>query len=78
MSKEMSVILLGAWLIIVPYLGIPSPWKTFLVLVTGIVLMVVGFLLRGESLGKRSQSKQYPFVESNASSHDQEGITSLN
>jgi len=48
MSKEMLVIALGAWVIVLPYLGVYRSWLTVLLVLTGIALMVVGFLLRGE------------------------------
>lgn len=48
----MSIIALGVWVIIMPYLGIYRSWLTILMVLTGIVLMVLGFLLRGEAIAK--------------------------
>jgi hypothetical protein len=86
MSKEMTIIVLGAWAIVLPYLGIPSGWRTTLLIVTGIAFMVLGFLLRGEALSRGHKgSSRHSFVENTAtitqdySQHDhKEGITSLN
>lgn len=81
MSKEMAVIVLGIWIIAVPYLGVPSSWKTVLFVLTGIVLAGVGFLLRGEAISRGdTRTRNYPFVDnsSNSPRHDHEGITSLN
>lgn len=52
MSKEMSVIALGLWVIIMPYLGIYRSWLTMLLVLSGIALMVLGFLLRGETIAR--------------------------
>lgn len=87
MSKEMMVIALGLWIIVVrTLLGIPGSWQTFLFIVTGVALAVIGFLLRGEALSRgtarhpRATPNSYTFVESQPSpAHEsKEGITSLN
>ena len=82
------VIALGLWIITVrTMLGIPGSWQTFLFIVTGVALAIIGFLLRGEALGRarptgepNSKKSSYSFIESDAPSvHEQkEGITSLN
>jgi hypothetical protein len=88
MSKEMMVIALGLWIIVVrTLLGIPGSWQTFLLVLTGVALAVIGFLLRGEALSRgvtrhprTERGGSYPFVESQSpSAHEhKEGITSLN
>ena len=82
------VIALGLWIITVrTMLGIPGSWQTFLFIVAGAALAIIGFLLRGEALGRarptgepNSKKSSYSFIESDAPSvHEQkEGITSLN
>jgi cbb3-type cytochrome oxidase subunit 3 len=85
MSKEMTIIVLGFWVAVVPYLGIPSSWRVMLLVLTGILLAIVGFLLRGESLSRNKGSSHHPFVENDSAErvayleHEpQDGITSLN
>ena len=87
MSKEMMVIVLGFWIIAVrTLLGLPGNWQTFLFIVTGVALAVIGFLLRGEALGRARptaalhKKSSYSFVESDAPlmHENKEGITSLN
>lgn len=88
MSKEMMVIALGLWIIIVrTLLGVPGEWQTVIFVITGVLLAVIGFLLRGEALSRathrnrHAQSAAYPFVENapaSASHEHKEGITSLN
>ena len=85
MSKETVVIALGIWIIIVPYLGVPSSWKSILLVLSGLVVVSLGFFLRTEALSRTSKiTRSQPFVENSSSaahelSHDRkEGITSLN
>ncbi len=46
MSKATFVFVLGLFLIVLPYLGIPSVWKNYIYLALGIVLILVGYALR--------------------------------
>ncbi len=94
MSKEMSIIALGVWVIIMPYLGIYRSWLTVLMVLTGVVLMVLGFLLRGETITRenhnspksprRPRKQHMPFEESapvvshDYSTEDHTTIGSLN
>ena len=87
MSKELWVIALGAFVIVVrTVLGVSGEWQTTLIILSGIALMVTGFLLRGEAISRtsssRAGSKTYSFIESvpEPASVDEkkEGITSLN
>jgi hypothetical protein len=69
MSKEMTLIILGLLVSALPFLGIYSSWKTPLFVVAGLFVMLIGFLLRGETLSKgngikASQLEHKPFVES--------------
>lgn len=88
MSKEMTIIALGLWVVVVPYLGIPSDWRAVLLVFSGLGIAVTGFLLRGEALsrGTIKPHEHNPFVESSIPVHTgahlahdhKEGITSLN
>lgn len=65
MSKEMTVIVLGLFVIVVPFLGIPGEWRTILLALSGLVLSTVGFLLRGELLSRGTRpNEHHPFEES--------------
>ena len=82
MSKEMTVIALGLWIIVVPNLGIPGDWRTALLVLSGVAIAVIGFLLRGESLARGQKPHAHDhFIESGQphTTHEhQEGINSLN
>ena len=56
MSKEMGIIALGVWVIIMPYLGIYRSWLTVLMVLTGLALIGLGFLLRGEAIAEEQHS----------------------
>ncbi len=46
MSKETFTFIAGTLLIVVPFLGIPEAWRTYLVVSIGVVLTLVGYALR--------------------------------
>lgn len=89
------VIVLGLSVIAIrTVLGVPGSWQTFLFIITGVALAVIGFLLRGEALGRTrsnggqySKKSSYSFVENlpdrpagdaTPVHEHKEGITSLN
>ncbi len=83
MSKEMTIIVLGLFVVVVPYLGIPGEWRVILLVLSGLGLAVTGFLLRGEALARGGRAHAHnSFVESehthSTHEHTHEGITSLN
>lgn len=65
MSKEMTVLVLGFWVLVLPYLGIPGSWRTVFLVVTGLALVTLGFLMRGEKIGgvRTKRTERHPFVE---------------
>jgi len=67
MSKETAVIVLGVWIIILPFLGFPESWRVLFFVLSGGGLAVLGFFLRTEALerGGRSlrQTGSRPFTE---------------
>jgi hypothetical protein len=46
MSKETIVFISGILLIIVPFLGIPLEWRTYIIAALGALLVCVGYALR--------------------------------
>jgi hypothetical protein len=95
MTKEMAVILLGFLNIVVAtnLLGVPTSWRMLLLILSGIALVIIGFLLRAQEMVREGKnSPHYPFIENlpagtagdditiaHDSAHEhKEGITSLN
>jgi len=46
MRKGSYVFLFGIILVVVPYLGIPSLWKQYIILAIGIMLILLGYAIR--------------------------------
>lgn len=42
--QEKTIIIGGIWLVVLPYTGFPSSWKTVLTLVTGLAFTYIGLL----------------------------------
>jgi hypothetical protein len=64
MSKEVGIIVLGIWIIIIPYLGVPDSWRTLLLVLSGLIAIALGFLLRSEGLSHGVRPHEtHPFVE---------------
>jgi hypothetical protein len=65
MSREMTIIILGLLTMVVPYTGFPSAWRTGALVLIGAAVAVIGFLMRGETLGTRERTTEHhPFQES--------------
>jgi hypothetical protein len=87
MSKELTVVALGVWVIIVPFLGVPSSWREWILLATGLALVLLGLMLRATEISRGTKrGGHHTFVENSAtdtlehiSEHARkERITSLN
>jgi hypothetical protein len=46
MTKGTFVFVLGMFLIVLPYLGLPSAWKQFIYVGLGILLLMIGYAIR--------------------------------
>ncbi len=46
MSRESFVLLLGTVVFFTPWLGVPEAWKLYMISGSGVLLFVVGYLLR--------------------------------
>ncbi len=48
MSKETLVFILGILIFLVPFLGLPTDYKKWILVGAGFVLMIIGYILRRE------------------------------
>ena len=69
MSRESFVFALGILLFITPFLGIPNSYKEWVVIVSGIVIMFLGYSLRRSAFLRsisddRGERRGDAFVES--------------
>ena len=46
MSKETLVFLIGIFLTILPFLGVPEVWKQYVIVGVGVTLIMIGYVLR--------------------------------
>ena len=46
MNKETLVFVAGILLTIIPFLGVPEAWRQYVILAIGIILILVGYVLR--------------------------------
>ena len=44
MRKEKSLIIIGFWILVFPFLGFPNSWKIILLEITGIVIIYIAYL----------------------------------
>ncbi|MFA6397343.1 MAG: hypothetical protein WDK96_00660 [Candidatus Paceibacterota bacterium] len=50
MSKQKIILILGFWILILPFLGLTTSWKKFFLMITGISLMYLAYLIHKEKL----------------------------
>ena len=48
MFKPKTILLLGIWLILIPFFGIPASWRSLLLYATGFILIADYFLRKKE------------------------------
>lgn len=61
MSKKQILILLGAWMMLFTFLGFPEFWDKIISLVTGLIVILVSYLLPLKS--EQNSTANLPFVE---------------
>ena len=44
-TQEKILIILGVWVFVLPFTGFPDSWKTWLLVITGLVIIYIGALL---------------------------------
>ena len=81
MSRESIVLFLGLVVLSVPTLGIPEDWKQYILMASGVLLIIFGYLLRRSAyyrhidkgngeLGTDSFVESRPTVETEAADAD--------
>ncbi len=65
MRKEKSLIIIGFWILILPFLGFPNSWRNFLYVITGLVVMYLGYLFYIEVKASipKEENEFKPFVD---------------
>lgn len=80
MSKYSIIITLAIWIIILPFLGFPSFWRTLFIFLSGLGIIVYTLALRSESANRRSFSfkKQNDVYVENGINNNEERIEEKN
>jgi hypothetical protein len=66
MRKAYTLLILGVWVAILPYLGFPYSWKDILFTLSGLGLMYFSFVLYREYQSKENKEKNFDnFSENN-------------
>ena len=58
MSKGISVVMLGTFVAILPFLGFPQPWRIIFFVIAGLGVTLLGFLLRADHLHRETTPPQ--------------------
>ncbi len=61
MSKRQILIILGIWVVILPFLGFPGNWDRVILFASGLIIAVVAYSLRLE--GQSKKTVDMPYVE---------------
>jgi len=66
MRKEKTLFILGLWIIILPFLGLPSLWKNILFAITGLMLFYLSYLFKYEAKSRidKIENRAKTFVDS--------------
>lgn len=58
MSRESLVFIIGLCVLVTPFLGIPRDWKDLVFIVIGVLLMIVGYMLRRSAFLREIENEQ--------------------
>jgi len=72
MGKDVFIMLLGAWVALLPFLGFPGSWDRVLLLASGVIIISVGISLRRERVRKNGLSGNMSEMESDENQHVEE------
>ncbi|OGI82255.1 hypothetical protein A3I95_01450 [Candidatus Nomurabacteria bacterium RIFCSPLOWO2_02_FULL_44_12] len=73
MRKIRIVLVLGVWVVVLPYLGFPFFWKNILLSLTGLGVVYIGYALYREYLVKDGKQVFDNFSE-NSNFNEKEGV----
>jgi arginine exporter protein ArgO len=55
MKRDYTLLFIGIWIMILPFLGFPTSWKKVLLIVTGLFVVFIGYMVWRERLNKEKQ-----------------------
>jgi heme O synthase-like polyprenyltransferase len=64
MRKERTLLILGIWVMILPFLGFPNTWKQIMSTITGIALIYLAYLYYHQAKSRtKKQNTMKSFVD---------------
>lgn len=63
MSKHATIILFALLVALLPFVGVPTPWKTPLYVLFGLLVAALAFALRQEGRSRDSAMRERPGVD---------------
>jgi hypothetical protein len=72
MRKAYSLLLMGIWVTVLPYLGFPYSWKDILTAITGLGLIFFSYMLYREYKSKESKVESFDNFSENQFIKDNE------
>ncbi len=65
MRKERTLLFLGIWVAILPFLGFPNTWRSVLFVITGLSLTYLAYLFYKQARARapRDDSRMQSFVD---------------
>jgi hypothetical protein len=61
MSKRQTLIILGIWVIVLPFLGFPGNWDRIILCASGLIIAAIAYSLRLQ--GQPKKPSNMPYVE---------------
>lgn len=74
MRKARTLLILGTWVAILPYLGIPYYWKNILFTITGLGLIYFSYVLYKNYKIKENQKKTFDSFSENENFNENQNI----
>lgn len=65
MRKERTLLILGIWVIILPYLGFPSSWRSIFLIITGLALIYLSYIFYKQAKAQmpKDESIMHSFID---------------
>ncbi len=65
MRKERTLLIIGVWVMILPFLGFPLSWRQILFVLTGLALMYLAYLFykQAKSRQEKEDNRSKTFVD---------------
>jgi hypothetical protein len=59
MRKERTLFIIGLWVLVLPFSGFPSAWRTLFFVVTGLAIMYIAYLFYLEAKRRISDNSNH-------------------